>query len=230
MDKSLWEILNMGGYAMWVILAFSVLAVAVAVERAIVQWKFMDRARGLAETVGRCLQKGALEEARSACERSTSPLAEVFLVGYERQGRTKTENVVAAVHRERVRVVTDLRARLWMLGTIGATAPFVGLFGTVIGILNAFAEIYKTGTNDFSKISGPISEALYATAFGILVAVEAVIIFNFFNQRLSRINVELKMLTDEFLEQLEEHGPRAGARRTRGGAEEEEANGDREAA
>jgi biopolymer transport protein ExbB len=228
MDKSLWEILNMGGYAMWVILAFSVLAVAVALERAIVQWKFMDRARGLAETVGRCLQKGALEEARSACERSTSPLAEVFLVGYERQGRTKRENVVAAVHRERVRVVGELRSRLWMLGTIGAVAPFVGLFGTVVGILNAFAEIYRNKTNDFAQISGPISEALYATAFGIAVAVEAVVIFNYFNQRLARVNVELKMLTDEFLEQLEEHGPRAGARvaRTTG----EGADGDREAA
>jgi biopolymer transport protein ExbB/TolQ len=230
MDKSVWEILNMGGYAMWALVAMSVLAVAVALERVIVQWKFMERARALADTVGRCLQRGALEEARSACERSTSPLAEVFLVGYERKGRTKKDNVVSAVHRERVRVVTDLRARLWILGTIGATAPFVGLFGTVIGILHGFAEIYETKNNDITVVSGPISEALYATALGILVAVEAVIIFNYFNQRLARINVELKMLVDEFLEQLEEHGPKAGAAKRGKDAEEEAEGGDREAA
>jgi biopolymer transport protein ExbB len=228
MDKSLWEILNMGGYAMWALVAFSVLAIAVALERVIVQWKFMDRARTLSDTVGRCLQRGAAEEARSACERASSPLAEVFLVGYERQGRTKKENVVAAVHRERVRVMTDLRTRLWILGTIGATAPFVGLFGTVVGILNGFGEIYQTKNNDITVVSGPISEALYATALGILVAVEAVIIFNYFNQRLARINVELKMLVDEFLEQLEEHGPKTGKR---GNSPEDGADdGDREAA
>ena len=81
--------------------------------------------------------------------------------------------------------------------------------------------------SDITVVSGPISEALYATALGILVAVEAVIIYNYFNQRLSRINVELKMLVDEFLEQLEEHGPTASRR---GKAEDGAADGDREAA
>ena len=108
---------------------------------------------------------------------------------------------MTAVHRERLRVNQDLRARLWMLGTIGATAPFVGLFGTVVGIMSAMGG-FKTDEVKFTMVSGPISEALVVTAAGILVAVESVILFNFFSQRASRIATEMKLLTDEFLELL----------------------------
>ncbi|HUS30430.1 MAG TPA: MotA/TolQ/ExbB proton channel family protein, partial [Kofleriaceae bacterium] len=106
------------------------------------------------------------------------------------------------VHRERMRVNQDLRSRLWMLGTIGATAPFVGLFGTVLGIMSAMGGFKGDDEVKFSMVSGPISEALVVTAAGILVAVEAVILFNFFSQRASRIATEMKLLTDEFLELL----------------------------
>ena len=83
-----------GGYAMWLIVAFSVIAMAVAIERAYAQWQFTTRARNLAEIVNRCLDKGAISEGRTACERSPSPLADVFLVGYERLGRGKREPLV----------------------------------------------------------------------------------------------------------------------------------------
>lgn len=210
MDQSLWEVLQNSGYTMYVLLACSVLAVAVAIERVIVQWNFLDRARSLADTVGRCLARGALEEGRSACERSKSPLADVFLTGYERLGRVKKPALEAAVNRERLKVAADLKLRLWILGTIGATAPFIGLFGTVIGVMQAFADIEAAGGGGLAVVSGGIYEALWTTAAGIGVAVEAVIIYNFFNQRLARIALELKMLTDEFLELLVEHGPESG--------------------
>jgi len=202
MDGSFFELMNHGGYAMWVILGFSLVAVAVAIERAIAQWQFTTRARALADTVLRCLSRGAVDESRSACERSPSPLADVFLVGYERLHRGKPENVAAAVHRERQRVTQDLRAHLWVLATVGATAPFVGLFGTVIGIMSAMSSFEGDETVKFSMVSGPISQALVVTAAGILIAVAAVIIFNFFNQRAGRVSVEMKLLTDEFLEGL----------------------------
>jgi biopolymer transport protein ExbB/TolQ len=202
MDQSIWELMNHGLGAMWVVVAFSVIAVAVAIERAIAQWKFVTRARALGDTVTRCLSRGALEEGRSACERSPSPIADVFLVGYERLGRSKPEHVVTAVHRERLRVNQDLRSRLWMLGTIGATSPFIGLFGTVVGIMTAMGRFKADDKVQFSMVSGPISEALIVTAAGILVAVEAVILFNFFSQRANRVATEMKLLTDEFLELL----------------------------
>jgi biopolymer transport protein ExbB len=202
MGDSLLDVMGHGAGTMWLVFAFSVLAVGVAVERTIAQFQFITRARALADTVGRCLSRGALSEGRSACERSPSPLADVFLVGYERHGRVRPELVASAVHRERQRVSTDLRSRLWILGTIGALAPFVGLAGTVIGIMDAMSGWEDTDQVKFSMVSGPISKALMATAAGIIVAIEAVIFFNFFSQRSARISTELKLLTDEFLEQL----------------------------
>ena len=202
MDFSFWAVMNHGGGAMWIVVVFSVAAVAVGIERAFAQWKFVTRARSLGETVNRCLARGAVDEARSACERSPSPVADVFLVGYERRGRAKPEHVVTAVHRERLRVNQELRSRLWVLGTVGATAPFVGLFGTVIGIIVAMNDIDPEKTVKLGEIAGPISLALIVTAVGILVAVLAVVMFNFFSQRASRVATELKLLTDEFLELL----------------------------
>jgi biopolymer transport protein ExbB/TolQ len=202
MDLSIYELMSHGGGAMWVVMAFSVIALAVGIERAIAQWKFVTRARALGDTVTRCLARGAIEESRSACERSPSPIADVFLVGYERMGRAKPEHVVTAVHRERQRVNQALRTRLWMLGTIGATAPFVGLFGTVIGIITGLGGFQKGQQVSFSDVAGPVSQALIVTAAGILVAVEAVVLFNFFSQRASRVATEMRLLTDEFLELL----------------------------
>ena len=252
MEKlSIWEHLNGSTgigtmLTLWSLLGFSVLVVTVALERTIIQWGFMTRARALADTVSRCLTRGAIEEGRSACERSRSPLADVFLVGYERLGRVKAANVDSAVHRERVRILASLKGPLWMLGTVGATAPFVGLFGTVLGILFGFGDLEEAdarGEAGIGVVSGHISEALYATAFGILVAVVAVVVFNFYNQRLSRVALEIKMLTDEFLEQLHEFGGpdkdenQAGHSKSKDkgkskskGKAEEDADGDRKAA
>ena len=200
--EQIWDFLSLGYGAMGIVMAFSVGALAVAIERAIAQWKFVTRARSLGETVTRCLARGAFDESRSACERSPSPVADVFLVGYERLGRAKPEHVATAVHRERLRVNQDLRVRLWVLGTVGATAPFVGLFGTVVGIMNAMGRFKGDEDVKFAMISGPISEALIVTAVGIGVAVGAVILFNFFSQRANRIATEMRLLTDEFLELL----------------------------
>src|SRR5882724_1276274 len=225
MDQSIWELMSHGGGAMWVVVGFSVIALAVGIERAIAQWKFVTRARSLGETVTRCLSRGAVEEGRSACERSQSPVADIFLVGYERLGRAKPEHVATAVHRERQRVNQDLRIRLWMLGTIGATAPFVGLFGTVVGIRSAMQNFKTEDTVKFGEVSGPIGGALIVTAFGIVVAVIAVILYNLFSQRASRIATEMKLLTDEFLELLLE------AKEVKEPEEKKEkSRGDREAA
>ena len=202
MDESLLELMSHGAGAMWVVLGFSVIALAVAIERLIAQWSFVTRARSLGDTVTRCLSRGAIEEGRSACERSPSPIADVFLVGYGRIGHAKPEHVATAVHRERQRVNQDLRTRLWILGTVGATAPFVGLFGTVVGIRSAMHNFKSDEALKLGEVSGPISGALIVTAFGILVAVMAVILFNAFSQRASRIATEMKLLTDEFLELL----------------------------
>ena len=209
MDLSFWNVIKTGGVAMYLIVALSVLAVAVAIERLAALWRFLDRARKLADTVNRCLGRGALAEARAACERSQSPLADVFLVGFERLGRSTQDHLESAVDRARQRITLELKSRLWILGTIGATAPFVGLYGTVVGIMEAFRSIAEHGGGGFTVVSKGISEALVTTAAGIAVADEAVMIYNYFNQRLARTAVELKLLVDEFLEALANRGQEA---------------------
>jgi biopolymer transport protein ExbB len=196
--------LKAGGITLGVILACSILVLAVAVERLAALWRFLDRARTLAETVKRCLYRGALAEARAACERSTSLAAEFFLVGFERHGRSSEHALEAAVDRERQRVGLTLKGQLWSLGTIGATAPFIGLFGTVWGILRAFEQIGATHQAGIDIVGPGIAEALVTTAAGILVAIEAVVIYNYFMSRLQKTSLELKLMAEEFVELLRE--------------------------
>lgn len=204
MLEKLYAVFKAGGFTLVAMLVCSIIAVAVAIERAIHLWSFQDRARDLSDTVKRCLYRGALAEARTACERSRSPLAEVLLVGFERLRRSSKEALGAAVDRERQRVSLALRGPLWMLGTIGATTPFLGLFGTVVGIMGAFRRIGENKQAGIEVVGPYISEALIATAVGIAVAVVALMLFNFFQARLSRLNVELRLLIEEFVELLTE--------------------------
>lgn len=95
---------------------------------------------------------------------------------------------------------SDLQRGLSSLATIGSTAPFVGLFGTVIGIIDAFHKMNQQQTAGFSAVSGGISEALVATAFGLLVAIPAVWMFNYFTNRVSRFAVEMHNSADELMD------------------------------
>jgi biopolymer transport protein ExbB len=199
-----------GGVTLVIIIACSILALAVAIERLVALWSFLDRARTLGETVKRCLYRGALAEARTACERSSSIAAEIFLVGFERHGRSDGSALEAAVDRERQRVSLTLKGQLWTLATIGATAPFIGLFGTVWGILRAFEQIGATHQAGIDVVGPGIAEALVTTAAGIIVAIEAMVIYNYFMARLSRTSLELKLMAEEFVELIREQKGGAG--------------------
>jgi biopolymer transport protein ExbB len=201
------KLIELGGAPLIIMIASSIMAVTLAFERLFTLWNFMGRARALVETVSRCLGRGAVAEARTACERSKSPLADVLLVGFERHGRTSVERVRAGVDRERQRLMLHLRGPLWLLGTIGATAPFVGLFGTVAGIIRAFEAIGESKQAGIEVVGPGIAEALVATAIGIAVAVIALVFFNYFQSRLSRMNIEIRLLLEEFIEGLSEAEP-----------------------
>src|SRR3954453_6062190 len=201
------QTMKAGGVTLGLILACSVLVLAVGIERLTSLWSFLDRARTLAETVKRCLYRGAVAEARAACERSWALAAEFFLVGFERPGRSSEGALEAAVDRERQRVALTLKGQLWLLATIGATAPFIGLFGTVWGILRAFEQIGATHQAGIDVVGPGIAEALGTTAAGILVAIEAVVIYNYFMSRLQRTNLELKLMAEEFVELLRAQKP-----------------------
>lgn len=217
MDQNLVALLK-SSVALWLIIACSVIALMVAVERLIALWRFSDRSRALADAVTRALFRGDLEDGRAQCERSGSPAAEVFLAVLLARApapagrpvrRPSPEKLAAAVERQRVQLNLRLRQNLWVLGTIGATAPFVGLFGTVVGIMQAFHQMSVTGQGGFSVVAAGISEALITTAAGIAVAVEAVVIYNWLNTHVQKLAVQFKLLAEELVEIALE--PAAGA-------------------
>lgn len=216
MNDSFLAILKTGSASMWVIVACSVVAFAVAIERAVALWGFTREARGLADAVSRAIFRGDVEDARAQCDRSGSPAADVFLAAIVprarggRAGPVPPEKLAAAVERERQQVNQKLRRNLWILGTVGATAPFVGLLGTVIGIMHAFRQMSVAGHGGFAVVAAGISEALVTTAGGIAVAIEAVVIYNFLNVHVGKLALELRLLTEEFLELVREAMP-AGA-------------------
>ena len=209
-------ILKAGSAAMWIIAACSVIALAVAIERAIALWGFSGKARTLADAVTRALYRGDLDDARAQCERSGSAASDVFLAALvaaaPRPGSRAAptaERVTAAVERERLQANLKLRRNLWVLGTVGATAPFIGLFGTVVGIMHAFRQMAMSGQGGFAVVAAGISEALVTTAGGIAVAIEAVVIYNFLNVHVGKLALQLKLLTEEFLEIVREALPGA---------------------
>jgi biopolymer transport protein ExbB len=213
LENSFLGILKSGSASMWVIVVCSIVAFAVAIERAIALWGFTRQARGLADAVSRAIFRGDMEDARAQCDRSGSPAADVFLaalVPRARAGRgsaASPEKIAAAVERERQQVNQKLRRNLWILGTVGATAPFVGLLGTVVGIMHAFRQMAVAGQGGFAVVAAGISEALVTTAGGIAVAIEAVVIFNFLNVHVGKVALELRLLTEEFLELVREALP-----------------------
>jgi len=194
------ELLLTGGVTMGIIVLGSVAAVVIGIERFIFLRGFARRAQELHEVVIRALLRGDAHLALHECDRAHIPSVVLYRAALDRA--TRPERIPDAVDRARREVVQALRAPLWILGTLGATMPFVGLFGTVWGILHSFRSMALAGTGGFAVVASGISEALITTAGGIAVAVEAVVIYNYFNQRLARIAVECKMLVEEFLESL----------------------------
>ncbi|OGF68109.1 MAG: hypothetical protein A2Y62_05640 [Candidatus Fischerbacteria bacterium RBG_13_37_8] len=115
---------------------------------------------------------------------------------------TLFERIQHVMERSAIMIVSDFKKGLSGLATIGATAPFVGLFGTVIGIINAFQAIKDKGAAALGAVSGGIAEALIATALGLFVAIPAVWLYNYFSTKVERIQNELSNVSSDLLDYL----------------------------
>ena len=115
------------------------------------------------------------------------------------------ENVERALRRASTSEITHLEGLLPYLASIGSTAPFVGLFGTVWGIMEAFFEINKASDLSIQTVSGPIAEALIATAIGLFAAIPAVLAFNYFNNRVKVLSAEMENFSNDFLNIVKQH-------------------------
>jgi biopolymer transport protein ExbB len=109
------------------------------------------------------------------------------------------ELVTSALRDSRAETLIQLKRGLGFLATIGSTAPFIGLFGTVVGIINAFRGIAATGSGGMAAVSGGIAEALVATALGIFVAIPAVVAFNIFTGKLENFQVEMNRASSQLV-------------------------------
>jgi biopolymer transport protein ExbB len=138
------------------------------------------------------------------------PLAEVFERGLQvyKKNPAKTAEAVTS---QRGAAVLSLKRYLWALGTVGSSAPFVGLFGTVVGILKAFQSMSVAGTGGFKVVSQGIAAALVATAAGLLVAIYAVIAYNYFVSRIGGVAMQYKLYSEEFLAALAASSTRPAA-------------------
>jgi biopolymer transport protein TolQ len=150
-----------------------------------------------------------------------SPLAAMFRAGYIELSKVKKgqapetgsmhekmdgmENIERALARAKVSETTKLENLLPFLATVGSAAPFVGLFGTVWGIMEAFTKIAEEGKADLATVSGPIGEALIATAVALAAAIPAVVAYNYFNRRVKVLGSEMTTFGSDYLNILKRH-------------------------
>jgi biopolymer transport protein ExbB/TolQ len=192
-----WAILSL-------LLVWSIAGLTIICERIYSLWKVLPKSEMFKAQVIEAIEAGDLPKAQALCETSNDPLAVVYGRGFKVFAKTPHKTTEAVMSQRTVAIGTFKRY-LWALGTVGSSAPFVGLFGTVVGILKAFQSMSVAGTGGFKVVSQGIAAALVATAAGLLVAIYAIIAYNYFVARVGAIAIEYKVFCEEFLLALGEY-------------------------
>lgn len=224
---SLWTQTSVPGKAVIVILALmGIYMIAVSVERYLVFTKARARSLEFVFSLQQKLRDRDIKGALSLSQlKPQSPIALVIeaalkeytegLVALKSQGPDDLGefDILDAVNRSLDRVkereVADLKKGLGGLATIASAAPFVGLFGTVIGIINVFATMKANGAGGIAAVAGGIGEALVTTAFGLLVAIPAVAIFNYFTNAIDAFVVDMNETSSELISYMLREGRKA---------------------
>jgi biopolymer transport protein ExbB len=197
-----------------ILIIMSMISFGVAIERIYTFAQARKQSKLYAPQVAKHLKEGRLKDAiaiSSSKNYRYSHLAKVVLAGlqeYQFQQETGTnlsredlvDTVRRAIQRASALTANDLKKGVSSLATIGATAPFVGLLGTVVGIINAFQGIAATGSGGLGAVSAGISEALVETALGLVVAIPAVWFYNYLSGRIDYFNVEMDNSSSELVD------------------------------
>jgi biopolymer transport protein ExbB/TolQ len=210
---------NMGGGARGVVIVLALMSIyslGVMVERFVTFVRAKGRSTTLVQGVSQLLQQHDLDGARELmAKKPQPPIARVLAAALDeyRDGVDVLKSTRAlaigdfdiidainrAVERVKEREISDLKKGLGGLATIASAAPFVGLFGTVIGIINAFQSMAATGQGGLAAVSAGIAEALVTTAFGLLVAIPAVMVYNYLTNRVDEFVVDMNEVSSELL-------------------------------
>ena len=218
------EIVSHAGPVVLGVLVLLILASVVSWAIILKKWLHLRRAQDesvrFLETFWQSKRLDAIYQAAEAL--SASPISQVFRAGYVElskvtasqkkpgedamsEQRGGIENVERALKRAAAAEVTHLEATVPVLGTTASAAPFIGLFGTVWGIMRAFNDIYQMGNANLATVSKPISEALVATAFGLAAAIPAVVAYNYFVSRIRVLDSEMTNFSNDFLNIVRRH-------------------------
>jgi len=205
----LWH--HMGLFARLIVAVLGVMSVAslvVMAERLIVFNRSRSESRNFAEKMANTLAKNDLMTvAGTKVGDKVGHLGRVIGAGLnalrlstDKDKDLQVESVARALERQAQREVQSLKRGLGLLATVGSTAPFVGLLGTVMGIVNAFQSMALTGSGGLGTVSAGIAEALITTAFGLLVAIPAVMAYNYLQGWVDARAVDISESSNEFLD------------------------------
>ncbi|HYP08788.1 MAG TPA: MotA/TolQ/ExbB proton channel family protein [Bryobacteraceae bacterium] len=207
---SMWNQMTWLGKAVVITMfIMSAWSIGVMIDRLLAFNAARNQSRAFAPAVAGALREGKLDEAIKIADRyKKSHLAKVVVAGLQefrshQEGDLPGEEIEAskrALDRSEAIVHAELKRGVSSLATIGSTAPFVGLFGTVVGIINAFRGIASEKSAGLGAVSAGISEALVTTAVGLFVAVPAVWMFNYFNSKLEAFDVEMGNSSSELID------------------------------
>lgn len=217
---------SMGVLAKAVVIALTVMSIyslGIMTERTVVFMRARAQSLRFVQTLGPLLKAHDIESALQLSQtRPQPPVARVveaalkeYSDGVEaltRRGLTDlndidvVETIDRTVERTKEREIAALRRGLSALATIASAAPFVGLFGTVVGIINAFHSMAATGQGGLGAVSGGISEALVTTAFGLLVAIPALMVYNHLTNRVDAFSVDINDVTTELVNYVIKEG------------------------
>ncbi|RLA87214.1 MAG: MotA/TolQ/ExbB proton channel family protein [Deltaproteobacteria bacterium] len=177
--------LALGGSAwvLWLLIILSIASVAVMIERGLMFYRGRFSEDHFVDEIGPLMAQGAWSQAMDRCQADPALEPQVLRAGLQKVEQGK-EAVQEAMESERIRIGLLLGKRLPFLGTLGANAPFIGLLGTVLGIIHAFKDLALTENGGGPAVMAGIAEALVATAVGLLVAIPAVVAYNYFHSRL----------------------------------------------
>ena len=196
----MWEIVQIGGFTMYILLFCSFLSIAILLERIIYYRKRSktNRTEFMAR-IARALNGGGTKKAMELCKETLAPFSDVVYCGLELAGHQEKE-ISSAMEREITIEVTKLERYTSIVGTIGNTAVYIGLFGTVLGIIRAFHDISAAGAGGMSIVIGGVAEALVCTATGLFVAIPAVIAFNYFARKVELFTNDMELCASELID------------------------------
>ncbi len=173
---------------------------AIALERIYTLHKMDQQTQALSAALEKSSAGSSAKTSLEACMRSTAPVARAMEEIIKNDANLSPDRLQQKAQRRRLELNQEYKKYLWVLGTIGSATPFLGLFGTVVGILRAFKNIASTGEAGFAVVAAEISEALVATAAGIIVAVIAVALFNYFQVKANKVALASRLALEECLE------------------------------